>query len=131
MATVTIYLKYDSGQLRYSLDDRSFSPIDIYTQVNANSGDLVIWTKSSSDTALTKIKIKNLSKKDGERLSKGKWKDTWKTKPTNVTKTECSGVPQDSGATKDDPSFFAYDIQYNIDGGRTQTLDPTIKLPQD
>ncbi|MFY0689243.1 MAG: hypothetical protein JXQ90_18885 [Cyclobacteriaceae bacterium] len=126
---MTIYLKYD-GELKYSTDDINFSPMNEETITGGNSGEAINWIVSQSDIQLTKIKIKDLNKKDGVILPGGSWKDTWEVKPKNVNNKECTGTPLAPEATQENPAYFAYDVQYNVQDGPTQTLDPGIRIPQ-
>lgn len=129
--SVTMYLLYD-GELKFAMEDDSsqFETLTETSVFTCNIGDQINWMVSSYDTQLEKIQIKDKKKIAGKKPTKGNWKDTWEEKPKSVSKTHCQGIPDCSGATKEDPQVFAFEITYKIKGSKGEiSIDPAVWSP--
>ena len=128
MATVTIYLKYENGDLYYSMDNVSFSEMNESTVTGADPGDTVKWV--CSDNSIDKI---NNIKVNKNKSSGGNWKDIWSVKPKAQQGSNgriFEGVLNDTQEPVSNPAINGYDINYKTQDGTIKDKDPIIQKPR-
>lgn len=123
-----VYFKYEET-LKFSVDNINWKNVTDGSTTGGQSGDPIVWMVSDQDTQLEWIKVTNKTGSGGGY----NWKDTWNVKPTGVGSGNSKifvGVPKDDDASKGNPSYFAYDIQYKLNGESPVTIDPKVKVPE-